>query len=138
MINKVVSGVCIALYKTFGDKYSIYKEEIKQGLQEPCFFVDCIIPKRTKVLNNRYYRENTFSINYFPKSNNYRKECNEVLEKMYGALEYIMVDNSLVMGKNLNFDFSDGVMIVTINFDFHTFEYTKDKENNLMEELICI
>lgn len=137
MINKVISGVCTALFNTFGDDYSIYKEEIKQDLKEPSFFVDCFLPKRTKVLNNRYFRQNAMSINYFPKSsNNYKSECNEILEKLYLALEYITVDGNLIRGINFNTEYSDGIMIVFIDYDFYTIEGLK--EETLMEELeIC-
>lgn len=137
MINKVISGVCTALFNAFGDDYPIYKEEIKQSLKEPCFMVDLSKPRRTKVLNKRYYRQNTMSINYFPKSSdNYRVECNEVLEKLYLALEYITIDDNLVRGINFDQEYSDGVMIVFVDYNFHTYEGLT--EETLMEELeIC-
>lgn len=136
MINKVISGVCTSLYEAFGDDYAIYKEEIKQGLTPPCFLVECYLPRRTQVLNNRYYRQNGMAIHYFPKSAKYKSECNEVLEKLYLALEYITIDNNLTRGLNLRKEYSDGIMIVFVDYDFYTFEGLT--EQSLMEELIQI
>lgn len=139
MINKVVSGVCTALYNSFGDKYTIYKEVIKQGLQEPCFLVECYDPRRKQMLNDRYYRQMAIAVHYFPKSkNNYRSECNEVLEKLYTTLELITIDGDLTRGQNFNKEFSDDIMIVFVDYDFYTFETPKDKNDNskdLMKEL---
>ncbi len=135
MINKVTSGICTALYNTFGNEYTIYKEEIKQDLKEPCFLVSCYRPNRSKVLNKRYYRQHGMVINYFPKStNDYRYECNEVLEKLYQTLEYITIDENLVMGRNMRYEFSDGIMIIFIDYDFYTFEGLI--KETVMEELI--
>lgn len=135
MINKVISSVCTALYNAFGDEYHIYKEVVNQNLKQPCFFVNCIVPKRTKVLGDRYYRQNAICIHYFPSSDEtYRIECNNILEKIYITLEYLTIDSDLIMGKNLNVEYSDGVMLLFIDFDFYTYEQVNAL--NVMEELV--
>ena len=75
MINKIIKGISQALYSEFGEEYNIYTEDIMQGLNEPCFFIQCINPKITLFRGNRYYRENQFAIQNFPKSKDYRAEC---------------------------------------------------------------
>lgn len=137
MINKVVSGVCAALYDAFGDDYDIYKEVIKQGLKEPCFLVECYNPRRKQILNNRYFRQMGVAVHYFPKSkDNYRSECNDILEKLYVALELIKIDGDLTRGQNFNKEFSDDIMIFFVDYDFYTLEYPKGKDSNeLMQGL---
>lgn len=144
MINSVVSSVCSAIYDAFGDDYCIYKEFVQQNFVEPCFFVDCIIPLRTRCLNNRFYRQHAFCIRYFPSTADYRSECHDVLEKLRVALDYISLDGNLIPAKNWNCEFSDSktltyeisktIMQVFVDFDFFTIE-TGDPVT-LMGELI--
>lgn len=138
-----MSSVCLALSSAF--ELPVYKELVKQNLCEPCFFVECVLPKRTRYLNNRFLRQHAFCIHYFPSSSDFREECNSVYEKMVAVLEYINVDGNLVCGnnlvcsfvdaKNIRSEFSHSVMKVTVDFDFFTYEYDDDFE--FMGELFC-
>jgi hypothetical protein len=117
MVNKIIKGISRALYDEFGDDYNIYTEDIKQGLEEPCFFIQCINPRITRFRGSRYYRENQFAIQYFPKSKDYRKECFNVIDRMYTALEFIAVDGGPILGKGIDTNIYDGVLSFTINYD---------------------
>ena len=44
MINNIISAISNAIYLEFGDEYEIYTQDVKQGLQEPCFSIFCINP----------------------------------------------------------------------------------------------
>lgn len=63
-INSIVEAIGAALSEEFGDEVTVYAEEIKQGLLEPCFFISCINPSDRQLLGNanrhflasRYYR----------------------------------------------------------------------------------
>ena len=46
MINLLTEAVSIAIHAEFGDGYPIYKEEIRQGFEEPCFFISCLNPTK--------------------------------------------------------------------------------------------
>lgn len=121
----------------------VYKELVKQNLIEPCFFVECVVPKRTQFLNNRYLRQHSICVRYFPSSVDFRFECNLVFEQLQLALEYIFVDGNLVRGNNisckftdaktLNSEFSHTVMKVFVDFDFFTYEF--DDEFELMDSI---
>ncbi len=39
MINKIAAGISQALNREFGDGYSVYQNNVSQGLVEPCFFI---------------------------------------------------------------------------------------------------
>ena len=45
MINEIIDAISIALDSEFEDGYKIHKDEIKQDLKEPCFFIQLIICK---------------------------------------------------------------------------------------------
>ena len=79
MINELIQAVGQELYQEFGNGYTIYANAVKQGLQEPCFFVSCMNPARRRFFGNRYFRKTPFVIQYFPQNRNReREECMEV------------------------------------------------------------
>ena len=116
MLNSIISGICEKLNEVFGDDVRIYKDEVKQGLQEPCFFVQLVAPTNTQQLGNRYYRKNLFGIQYIPKSET-RSECSSVQDKLYLALEYITVGGDLWRGTEMRGELTDGILTFFVNFD---------------------
>lgn len=142
MINKIIDGICEKLNESFGDGYEIYTELKNQGLKEPCFSVICVNPINNQVIGNRYFRNNLFSILYFPASKEPKAECNTVLEKLYLALETIKIKEtlpdesikgSLVRGTNMRGELVDGVLNFLVNFNLFVY---KVEDADLMEEVI--
>ncbi len=142
MINKIIDGICEKLNESFGDGYEIYTELKNQGLKEPCFSVMCVNPINNQVIGNRYFRNNLFSILYFPASKEPKAECNTVLEKLYLALETIKIKEtlpdesikeSLVRGTNMRGELVDGVLNFLVNFNMFVY---KVEDADLMEEVI--
>ncbi len=142
MINKIIDGVCEKLNESFGDGYEIYTELKNQGLKEPCFSVMCVNPINNQVIGNRYFRNNLFSILYFPAPKEPKAECNTVLEKLYLALETIKIKEtlpdesikeSLVRGTNMRGELVDGVLNFLVNFNLFVY---KVEDADLMEEVI--
>lgn len=141
--NKVISGVCSSIFNSFGHEFPIYKELVKQNLIEPSFFVECISHKRSQELNNRFFRQHSICISYFPSSSDYRFECNSVFEKLFLALDFILVDDNLISAKNLRCEFADAknqrlefshtIMKVFVDYDFFTYEQLQFC--NLMQDL---
>lgn len=133
MINSIIESISISLYTEFGDDYTIYTESIEQGLQEPCFFVFCINPTNQLFLGKRYFRENGFCIQYFPKDENQAKqEGNAVAERLYSCLEYISVSRKLLRGTKMKYQIVDGVLNFFVNYDFFVY---KTVDLNIMEKL---
>ena len=118
MTNKIIDGIIRKLTEAFGDDYEIYPEELKQGLQKPCFFIKLLNPTNTKERGERYYRENSFCIHFFPQSTNEPKsECYEILDELYLALEYIEVEENLVRGVSVSSEMHDGILLFFINYN---------------------
>lgn len=133
MINSIIESISISLYTEFGDDYTIYTESIEQGLQEPCFFVFCINPTNQLFLGKRYFRENGFCLQYFPKDENQAKqEENAVAERLYSCLEYISVSGKLLRGTKMKYQIVDGVLNFFVNYDFFVY---KTVDLNIMEKL---
>lgn len=119
MINQIIEAISIALNEAFGDEYEIHMEEIKQDLKEPCFFIQCLNPSMEQFLGKRYFRQNLFCIQYFPKTEDVNRECHEVAEKLYSCLEYITCqgDDKPIRGTKMHHEVVDRVLSFFVNYD---------------------
>ena len=132
MIKKVIDGICFAISSKFGEDCEIYTESINQGLKEGSFAIVCLNPTYTQFLGKRYFRTNQFCIHYFPKTNEPKSECLEVLESLYDALEIIEVDGDSIRGTNISNEMDEGVLHFFVNYDFFTIRKT---DETFMEHL---
>ena len=136
MLNKIITGISRALDDEFnadGDEYTIYTENVEQGLDEPCFFIFKLKPSSKQLVGNRYERKYPFDIHYFPRDKeNINYEINEVTERLFTALEYITVDG-IVRGTNMNAEIVDNVLHFFINFNMIVKKETTPEET--MESL---
>lgn len=118
MINDIINGIAVKLNQTFGADYKIYREDIKQGLKEPCFSIVHLQSDTSAKLPNRYLRQNSFDVHYFPKDlNNAKAEMYEVAEKLFLALEYIKVIDNLCRGVKMRVEMVDNVLHFFVNYD---------------------
>ncbi|HBF6658324.1 TPA: hypothetical protein NRK94_003703, partial [Clostridioides difficile] len=53
MLNNIIDGISIKLDKSFGNEYTIYSEDVEQGINEPCFFICPLNPSKTSYPNGR-------------------------------------------------------------------------------------
>ena len=131
MINEIIQAISIALDDELNknsDVYEIYTEEIKQGLQEPCFFIKCIAPTKSVFLGNRYKVTNQFCIQYFPTEGHEQSECNDMMETLNDILEYVTADTDLLHGTNMHGEVVDGVLHFFVNYDFFTYKEKQSEE----------
>ena len=125
MIKKVIDGICLAIASKF-ENAEIYTEAVKQGLEDGSFSIVCLNPTNTQFLGERYFRSNRFCIHYFPKTDEPRSECLEVLEGLYEALKIIEVDGDLIRGTNMTNEMDEGVLHFFVNYDFFTIHKTEE------------
>lgn len=126
MLNKIIIGISQALDAEFNSEnegYIIHTENVEQGLEEPCFFIFSLKPSSKQLVGNRYERKYPFDIHFFPDTelvdgiSTINNQLNEVTERLFTALEYITVDNSLVRGASINAEKVDDVLHFFINFN---------------------
>lgn len=137
MINDLINGIAIKLNSAFGSDYKIYKEEVKQGLVEPCFNIVVLEPSQEAKLPNRYLRSYPIDVHYFPKTNT-KNEMYEVGEKLLIEMEYIAVKDkenldNLCRGTKMRYEIVDGVLHFFVNYDFFVKKEVVKQDN--MEEL---
>lgn len=133
-VNNIISGIAGKLYDTFGAGYEIYTEQVEQGLTEPCFTIGTVRNRAERFLGERYYRRNTFNVNYFPASEETPlAEIRDIEEQLLCALEEITVDGDLVRGTDIEGTISDNVLVLTVSYNMFT---CSDKEpENAMETI---
>ena len=132
MIQSIINGICEQLDKAFGKGYKIYTEAVRQGLSEPCFFVQLRNHSSTREMKNKFNRPGMFEITYFPSTKEPNAECYRALEALYLALEYITVDGSAVRGIGARGEVNDGILYFNINYDLRVMV---DEEAEPMEIL---
>ena len=139
-VNLIIEAIAAALNGEFGEEYTVYAEEVKQGLSEPCFFISCINPSDRQLLGNanrhflaaRYYRENRFCIQYFPlEENNGRRESYDKAERLFGCLEEINADGDIIRGTDMNFEYTDGILSFFVSYNFFVY---RTREPTVMEK----
>ena len=134
MINSIIESISITLNAEFGDKYKIHREEKRQGLKEPCFFIQCLNPTEELFFWKRYFRKNQFCIQYFPENKLHGKEeCYAVGERLFSCLEYLDVGGDLVRGTKRKYEVVDGILHFFVNYDL--FVYKVAEPVPFMEEV---
>ena len=132
MLNEIVNGIGLKLSKSFNG-IDIHKEELEQGFEEPCFFIDLLNPSEEQIIGNRYLRSYLFDIVYFPKKKS-SEEIFEVLDKLYSVLEYIELDDgTLIRGIERSSREEDRILHFFITYEM--FIYKLDEEKPKMKKL---
>lgn len=132
MINAIISAISASIYDEFGGGYEIYKEKIEQGLKEPCFLLNSLSQSSKQFFSARYKKNNLFSIQYFPSTNEVKAECNDVAERLNNCLEWIDVNGDLIRGTNSNSEVQDDILNYSINYN--VFTISKSKNDELISE----
>ena len=126
MINEVLKGITDALYAAFGDDYEIHTEASMQDMEEPAFFVRCINPDVPRGLTGRRKATLLFIVQYFPESDEPKKEINTVYERLSECLDLIEVEGKMVRGTIECKDISDDVMSATAEYTLFLGQSQKD------------
>ena len=127
MINSIISGISVSIFEEFGEGYEIYTERVEQGLKEPCFLISSLSQSSKQFFASRYKKDNLFTVQYFPSTDEIKAECNDVAERLNGCLEWININGDLIRGTNINSQITDDVLHTTVSYNF--FAVSKSKDN---------
>ena len=135
MIENIINGISNTLYNIFGDNYKIYADNtIKQGLKNPCFFIQVLNPSIQNYLKGRYKRTNPFIIQYFPENDNDNLELINIAEQLTEGLEFItLLDETMVKGSSMSYELVDGILNFKVNYN--VFVKKQVSVDNEMENL---
>lgn len=118
MLNDIITGIAKALGTTFGPDYRVYKNDVKQGLTEPCFFIATLKPDQKPLLGDRAIWHNPFDIHFFPKEPGTNEELYNVAEQLMFGLRYITLPNGdLLRGLSISYEVVDGVLHFFVTYN---------------------
>ena len=137
MVLEIIDSISVKLNSVFGDDVRIYgDEDIKQGLNRPCFFIVTINSEQIPYLKNRYQWRNAYDIHYFPETKGGRTECIGVATKLYDAMEFVeLKSGDLVHGTSMNYEIQDGILHFFVNYNITMFRDAA-KEETVMKEFM--
>lgn len=111
MINEIIQGVSAALYGEFGDGYEYYQNDVRQGLNEPCFFIAVLEPDISHLQKRRFLHTYPLDIHCFPAEPGSNAELCGVAERLPETLEFITLPNGdLLHGTGMRYQTEDGVL----------------------------
>ncbi len=119
MLNDIMDAVTGRLYELFGDRYTIYTDDVKQGLEEPCFFVQFLEPSEKPMIGRRYFRRTDMCIQYMPGDiPQISEELNRVSDILMDGMEYITLsDSGLLHGTNRSHRAEEGVLSFFVSYN---------------------
>ncbi len=133
-INDIIDGVSVKIDRLFGDEYTIYTNNVKQGLEMPCFFIKSLPSSKQKLIGNRYENTTNLVIHAMLKdSKDIIEKLNDIAEKLY-ELEYIeLLNKDLLKGYDMKTEISDEVLLFFVTYKYFT--YKEVQKENEMENL---
>lgn len=107
------------LDKHFPDN-DVYGEGIREGFEEPCFFVQILPTNQAKKIQS-YKRNELFDIQYF--LDEFDEDINEKYKEMgnllFQILEYLdITDSKKVRGTDMNYQIIDGVLHFNVRYSY--------------------
>lgn len=124
---EIIDAISVRLNEVFGEDYTIYLEQVEQGLQTPCFFIQPIESTDKNMISIRKYRTNTFVITFIPSgTGSQREQLVQVANRLLDHFDSFDLGNGVVLP---TFDRSIDVADGTLNFIL-AFKYYKYKNGN--------
>ncbi|WP_396336554.1 phage tail terminator family protein [Clostridium tetani] len=117
-INDLRIGINNILDREFPN-ITIYGEEIKQGFEEPCFFIKVLNSAQEKEINARYKKNLYFDIHYFTDKDDVNSDCLDMTDRLYDVFEYVQVGNNLYRSTGMTHEVIDGVLHFFLQFNYH-------------------
>lgn len=116
MLNNILAAISQRLDDVFC--MEIYIDQLPQGFEEPCFFILTLRSNQKQIVGDRYYREHSFDVHYFPKSQHCpAREINEIADRLFMALEYVPLPDGLARGTDMRREVQDGVLHFFVNYN---------------------
>ncbi len=129
MTNDVIDAIAKAIKDQWEEECDIYINQLRQGFETPCFFIELIeahteagLSFESRGRGTRYHDELTFQVSYFPGNapgdgGNYRAMY-DIIPKMGILLELLTLANGTkIRGRDISNAISDDVMHTTVTYD---------------------
>lgn len=132
---ELIDAMSVRLDEVFDGKYAVYLEEVEQGLQTPCFFIEPIYSTDRNMISNRKYRTYDFVIHFIPDdADGHRTQFAEVADKLFDNFDLFELSNGAVIP---TFDRKINVVEDVLQFEvcFRYYTYSEKEDGPLMDSL---
>ena len=120
MTNKIIDAIAVTLYTKFGKDYEYYKEDIPQGLSEPCFFIKLVESDFATETIGSKRKGHSFDIHYFPTEGRKNSEMFDVADVLVWLLQTVTAaDGTKYRALNVNYSIVDDVLHFMVDYDAH-------------------
>lgn len=119
MFEEIVQSIAEVIALTFSGEIPVYREEMPQEYETPCFMINVIKSALTPKLHPRYLLECSLDILYFPAEGNQEPifDMQSAAEKLLWATEYVTVSDGIIRGSKANFRTEDGVLHFMVDYN---------------------
>lgn len=133
MTESVIKAIAKALNNSL-EGYTIYIENVEQGLKQPCFFIYCKNYRDELYRGKRYKLGTDIVIEYIPSETDSKtnSNVNKVLSKLYDITEVIEVEGNILRGINRTVDNTEGGIVFNVSYEYF---YYRQEEKEEMEKL---
>ena len=134
MVESLYKAIAAECRSSVPELKKIYRDNIPQNMEFPCILVEIMETTANRRLSERQRVKQNFDVQYFPgdESENRRKECEKVKQKMLRRFDVVSADGISFYVRNKNASIVDDVLHLL--FDVTYTEYEK-KEIPKMEEM---
>ena len=134
MVESLYKAIAAECRSSVPELKKIYRDNIPQNMEFPCSLVEITETTANRRLSERQRIKQNFDVQYFPgnESENRRKECEKVKQKMLRRFDVVSADGISFYVRNKNASIVDDVLHLL--FDVTYTEYEK-KEIPKMEEM---
>lgn len=135
MTNKIIDAIAVTLYTKFGKDYEIYKEDIPQGLTEPCFFIKLVESDLVPETIGSQQKGHTFDVHYFPTEGRKNSEMFDVADVLLWLLDELTITGwGKLRGLNKRYSIVDDVLHFMVDYPAHV-NLPETASEDLMETL---
>ena len=134
MVESLYKAIAAECRSSVPELKKFYRDNIPQNMEFPCILVEITETTVNRRLSERQRIKQNFDVQYFPgdESENRRKECEKVKQKMLRRFDVVSADGISFYVRNKNASIVDDVLHLL--FDVTYTEYEK-KEIPKMEEM---
>ena len=130
MNDVIKNGIAEAIRRGFGDEYSIYADNVEQGMKKPCFFIlnkKCVFER---LLGKRAAVTYRYGIEVYEDD---REKLEKVLMRLFAAMDMISTAEGKMFGRNMSFSVEKGKGI--FEADFRCVVMFEEEKSEYMEVL---
>ncbi len=118
MVNKIVEGAASALYEAMGEGYAIYRNDLRQGLEPPCFLILSVGPSLAPQPSGIKLLTVPLDISYFPADSGDNAEMQRAGLAVMDAVELIpLSEEKKLRGLRRSMQIVDGVLHISVTYE---------------------